>query len=259
MTTCFEDAIDIASGHLAIDRYLAESYEQVRGMSSRFAAAICGHLIRRQSELAIVGDLVEIGTFEGRFFIAMALGLVGGEKALGIDRFDWPDPGIESRFLANCTTHGIARDRFFCWKVDSREITARDLRDKLGEGPVRFVHIDSHHSRGCLTNDLELVHPILHLGGIICLDDMLHPGYPMMVTAVFDYLVRHPEMRLLGVIDREDIVAAPKFLVCRDDALELYKYDLLNTFSRFHFSLDADMETYFALVLTPRPRLAEVE
>ena len=139
------------------------------------------------------------------------------------------------------------------------EITARGLQDKLGQGAVRFVHIDSHHSRGCLTNDLELVHPILHLDGIICLDDMLHPGYPMMVTAVFDYLVRHPEMRLLGVIDREDIVAAPKFLVCRDNALELYKCDLLNAFSRFHFSLDADMETYFALVLTPRPRLAEVE
>jgi len=135
--------------------------------------------------------------------------------------------------------------------VDSREITARDLRDKLSQ--VRFVHIDGHHSRGCLTNDLELVHPIMHLDGIICLDDMLHPCYPMMVTAVFDYLVRHPEMRLLGVIDREDILAAPKFLVCRDDALELYKYDLLNAFSRFHFSLDADMETYFAPVLTPRP------
>src|SRR5215813_814060 len=111
MTRCSEDTIDIASGHLAIDRYLAESYEQVRGMSSRFAAAICGHLIRRQSELAIVGDLVEIGTFEGRFFIAMALGLAGGEKAVGIDRFDWPDSSIESRILANCTTHGIARDR----------------------------------------------------------------------------------------------------------------------------------------------------
>jgi len=32
----------------------------------------------------------------------------------------------------------------------------------------------------------------------------------------------------------------------------------LSAFSRFHFSLNADMETYFALVLTPRPRLAEV-
>jgi hypothetical protein len=29
----------------------------------------------------------------------------------------------------------------------------------------------------------------------------------------------------------EDIVAAPKFMVCRDDAFELYKYGLLNTFS----------------------------
>ena len=45
--------IDIASGHPAVDRYLAESYEQVRGMSSRFAAAICGHLIRRQSALGV--------------------------------------------------------------------------------------------------------------------------------------------------------------------------------------------------------------
>ena len=79
---------DISSGHPAIDLYLAESYERVRGMSSRFAAAICGHLIRRQSELGIRGDLIEIGTFEGRFFIAMALGLAAGETALGIDRFD---------------------------------------------------------------------------------------------------------------------------------------------------------------------------
>src|SRR4029077_20884705 len=97
--------LDIASGHPAIDRYLAQSYERVRGMSSRFAAAICGHLIRRQSALGIGGQIVEIGTFEGRFFIAMALGLAPGEKALGIDRFDWPDSGVEGRFLANCDAH----------------------------------------------------------------------------------------------------------------------------------------------------------
>jgi methyltransferase family protein len=250
--------LDIASGHPTIDFYLAQSYERVRGMSSRFAAAICGYLIRRQSELGIGGELLEIGTFEGRFFIAMALGLASGEKALGIDRFDWPDAGIEARFLANCAAHGIARDRFLSWKVDSRNITSGELREKLGGRPVRFVHIDSHHSRECLTNDLELVAPVLHRDGIVCLDDMLHPGYPMVILAVFEYFVRHPEMRLLCVIDREDIVAAPKFLICRGDALALYEQDLLSAFPQFHFSLNADMETYFALVLTPRPRLAEV-
>jgi hypothetical protein len=250
--------LDIASGHPAIDLYLSQSYERVRGMSSRFAAAICGHLIQRQTALGIGGDVVEVGTFEGRFFIAMALGLAPGEKALGIDRFDWPDAGVEGRFLANYAAYGIARDRYLPWKADSREITSGELREKLRGRPVRFVHIDSHHSRECLTNDLELVAPLLHRDGIICLDDMLHPGYPMMTSAVYEYFTRYPEMRLLCVVDREDIVAAPKFLICRADALALYEQDLLSAFSRFHFSLNADMETYFALVLTPRPRLAEV-
>ena len=251
--------IDIVSGHLAIDRFLAESYERVRGMSSRFAAAICGHLIARQSALGIGGDLVEIGTFEGRFFIAMALGLAPGEKAVGIDRFDSPDAGLEGRFLANCAAHGISRDRYVCWKADSREIGAAAMGEKLGGHLVRFAHIDSHHSRECLENDLELVHAVLHRDGIICLDDMLHPGYPMVATAVFDWLARRPGMRLLCVIDREDIVAAPKFLICREASRALYEPDLLSAFSRFHFTMNADMETYFALVLTPRPRLAEVE
>ena len=249
--------VDIASGRPAVDRYLAESYERVPGMSSRFAAAICGHLIGRQSALGIGGELLEIGTFEGRFFIAMALGLAPGELAFGIDRFDWPDAGIEGRFLANCAVHGIARDRFVSWKIDSREVTSGDLQERLGGRPVRFVHIDSHHTRECLTNDLELVHPVLHREGIICLDDMLHPCYPTLVTAVFDYFGRHPEMRLLCVIDREDIVAAPKFLLCCADALAHYEQDLLNLFGRFHFVLNADMEAYFALLLTPHPPLPE--
>ena len=251
--------IDIASGHPAIDRYLSESYERVRGMSSRFAAAICGHLIRRQSALGIGGGLVEIGTFEGRFFIAMALGLAPGETAIGIDRFDWPNAGVEGRFLANCAANGLSSGRYVSWKADSRTIKPDDLQGKLAGQPVRFAHIDSHHSRECLTNDLELVTAVLHHDGIICLDDMLHPGYPMVVGAVFDYLARHSEMRVLCVIDREDIVAAPKFLVCRSASAALYENDLLASFARFHFTMNADMETYFALVLTPHPRLAEVE
>ncbi len=251
--------IEIASGHPAIDRYLTQDYERLRGMSSRFAAAICGHLIRRQTEQGIAGPMAEIGTFEGRFFIAMALGLAPGEIAVGIDRFDWPNAGVEGRFLANCKAHGLAADRFVSWKTDSRAIGAGDLRGKLGGAPARFVHIDSHHSCECLTNDLELVHPVLHGDGIICLDDMLHPAYPTVITAVLDYLARHPEMRVLGVIDREDIVAAPKFLICRIEAVARYEQDLLTTFARFHFILNADMGSYFALVLTPKPRLAEVE
>ena len=58
--------------------------------------------------MGVAGPIAEIGPFEGRFFIALAHALAPGEKALGIDLFDWPNPEIIDRFEANCARHGIA-------------------------------------------------------------------------------------------------------------------------------------------------------
>jgi predicted O-methyltransferase YrrM len=248
---------DIASGHPAIDRYLADGYARVPGMSSRFAAAICGHLVRRQTEFGISGHIVEIGPFEGRFFIAIALGLVAEERALGIDVFDWPDARVRERFLDNCRTCGVSTDRVMVWQADSVVLAAGDLRARLN-GVARFFHIDGTHSCESLANDLELAYAVLHPSGIIAVDDMLHPGYPTLITAVLDFLARHPDMRVLCIIDREDIVAAAKFLLCRADAIAPYERDLMETFARFHFIMGAEMVSHLALVLTPQPRLAEI-
>ncbi|HEX2215200.1 MAG TPA: class I SAM-dependent methyltransferase, partial [Xanthobacteraceae bacterium] len=246
------------SGHPDIDRYLAERYDQVRGMSSRFAAAICGHAIRRQTELGVTGDIVEIGTFEGRFFIAMALGLGPEEVALGIDLFDWPNAGVLDRLLANCEAAGLPPERFVTWKQQSRTIVPDELRAKLASGHVRFFHIDGEHEYESLSSDLELAHAVLHPSGIICIDDMLHPGYPTLITAVLDYLSRHRDMRVMCIIDREDIVAATKFLICRDHAAALYEQDLMQSFARFHHIVGADVMGHFTLVLTPQPRDGDV-
>lgn len=250
--------IDIACGHPAIDRYLADGYARVRGMSSRFAAAICGHVIRRQTELGVAGDVVEIGTFEGRFFIAMALGLAPGERALGIDLFNWPDGGVHDRLLAHCVANGLVRDRFTTWQVDTRTLPPDGLRGRLVPAKARFIHIDGEHSVECLSHDLELAHQALHPAGVIAVDDMLHPGYPALVIAVLDYLKRHPEMVVACIIDREDISAAAKFLLCRLDAVTLYESDLMTSFARFHYIVGADVMDRLTLVLTPQPTVAEL-
>jgi len=249
---------EIASGQPAIDRYLVQGYTRVRGMSSRFAAAICGHLIHRQSETGISGHIAEIGAFEGRFFIAMALGLAPGENALAIDVFTWPDEGILGRFLANCDAHGLARERVIAWKADTSALTPDQLRAKLPGGFVRFIHIDGDHRREFLAKDLELAHAVLHPSGIICVDDMMHPSYPMLITAVLDYLARHEEMRVLCVIDREDIVAAAKLLLCREDSVARYQHDLVAAFASFRFYINADMGSYGTIVLTPRPLIIDI-
>jgi hypothetical protein len=247
-----------SSGNPVVDRYIADGYASVRGMSSRFAATICGHIIRRQSELGIKGHIAEIGTFEGRFFIAMALGLAPGEKALGIDTFEWPNSGVLGLFHSHCARHGLARERYVAIKADIRSLTPDDFAARLG-GPIRFFHIDGDHSREHLLADLALAEAVLHPQGMICLDDMLHPGYPLLVVAVHEWLERHPDWRVLLVIDREDIVAAAKFVLCHKDVVPLFEQDLMDTFKEQHFVLGSEWERYFCVVLTPNPRLAEVD
>ncbi len=245
------------TARMAADRYIAEGYESVRGMSSRFAATICAQVMRRQTALSVYGHFAEIGTFEGRFFLAMALGLAEGEKALGIDTFDWPDEGLIDRFHGHCRRFGLETHRYAAIKSAARDLTPERIASELG-GPVRLWHIDGDHRPESLTADLDLAVRSLHPQGILCLDDMLHPGYPLLVVAVQAWLVRHPEMQVLAVIDREDIVAAAKLMICRREAVALYGQDLVDAFPQHHYKLGSSWGDYDAVVLTPHPRLAEI-
>jgi predicted O-methyltransferase YrrM len=249
----------IRSGIPAVDRYLDGGYDTVPGMSSRFAAAICCGLLRMQTEMGVTGPVVEVGPFEGRFFIALAHALADGETALGIDLFDWPNPQVIDRFEANCARHGVAGQRRITWKADSRTMAPDDLLAKLGGRRPRFIHVDGEHSRAALTRDLELATTVLAPEGVIALDDMLHPGYPTLMVAVHEYLQRHPEMCVLAIIDRETVVAATKFLLCRTDWFKRYEDKLLEAYKDNVWPLGADFEPHWCLVLSLDTRLAAIE
>jgi hypothetical protein len=241
-----------------VDRYLDLGYASVPGMSSRFAAGICCGLLRIQAELGVTGPVAEIGAFEGRFFIALALALAAGETALAIDLFDWPNAAVIERFEGNCARHGVPAERRITWKADSRGMTPGELTAKLGGQSVRFFHIDGEHSRAALTNDLELATAALAPQGVIALDDMLHPGYPTLLLAVHEYLLRHAEMCVLAIVDRESLVAATKFLLCRREWFARYEARLLADYRENVWPLGADFEPHWCLVLSQDTRLAPI-
>ena len=246
------------SGIAAADAYIGGAYPSVVGMSSQFAAAICCGLLRIQSAAGVGGPVVEIGPFEGRFFIALAKSLAPGEVALGIDLFDWPNPEVKDRFEANCARHGVPAASHIVWKADSRAMRPAELLDKLGGRRPRFIHIDGEHSRKVLTGDLELATAVMAPEGILVLDDMLHPGYPTLMVAVHEYLERHTEMCVLAIIDRETIVAATKFVLCRKDWFKRYEEALLADYKDNVWPLGADFEPHWCLVLSLDTRLAEI-
>lgn len=246
------------SGIAAVDRYLDTGYASVVGMSSRFAAAVSCGLMRIQSDLGVKGPVAEIGTFEGRFFIALAHALADGETALGIDLFDWPNPQVIDRFEANCAKHGVPADKRITWRADSRTMKPEALLAKLGGKRVRLFHVDGEHSRHALTRDLELATAVLADGGVIVLDDMLHPGYPTLMVAVQDYLQRHSDMVVLCIIDRETIVAATKFVICQATWFKRYEEKLLDAYKDNVWPLGADFEPHWCLVLSLDTRLADI-
>lgn len=251
--------MQIISGIPAVDRYLADGYLVVRGMSSRFAAAIAAATMRIQSENGIGGHMAEIGTFEGRFFIALAHALEPGERGIGIDHFEWPDSAVIDRFRQGLAQYGPRDERVIVLQADSSKLDPKELLALAPGKRVRFFHVDGEHTPEHLSRDLALAHAALDPMGIICLDDMLHPGYPMLGLTLAAFLRTRPELRVFCVIDREDIVAAAKFMICRDDHAAFYEQALMRTFPQYVWPLGADFLTYKALVLAPEPRLAKID
>ena len=239
-------------------RYLDHDYLAVRGMSSLFAARIIVGLLRRQTATGTAGHIAEIGVFEGRLLIAMALTLAKGERALAIDPFTWPDLGLRGRFEANCAAHGVPAERLAVLQRDSRSVTPRQLLNATGEGIVRFLHIDGEHTAGHLASDLRLAAAVAAPGGVLALDDMLHPLYPTLALTVHAFLGAEPDWRVLAIIDREDIVGAAKYLLCRKPAAPAYELWLRSAFAAHVLPMDADFESYRAVVITPEPKLADI-
>jgi predicted O-methyltransferase YrrM len=248
----------ISTENPIVDAYLENGYLSVVGMSSRFAAAVSARLLKIQSNLGVAGPFAEIGTFEGRYFIAMAHALQPIEKAVGIDLFDWPNPEVIDRFHANCRKHGVPDERRVTLKADSREMKPEELI-KAAEGQrIRLFHIDGEHSRAALTRDLALATAVMADGGLIILDDMLHPGYPTLMVAVQEYLETHPDMVVLAVIDRESITAATKFVLCQKSWFKRYEEVMLEAFKDQIWPMGADFEPHWCLVLSLDTRLAEI-
>ncbi len=246
------------SGIAAVDHYVNKEYDSVFGMSSQFAAIIAAHVMDHQTKLGISGNIAEIGTFEGRFFIAMALATQPGEKGVGIDTFEWPSPKVRDKLHAHMVRLGVRTADMTILTANSENLKPANISGPAG-GPVRFFHVDGDHNPKALKHDLDLAYAVMHPQGVICLDDMLHPGFPLLTVAVYEWLEKHGDMRVFCVIDREDIVAAPKFMLCKHEAAALYEEDLLKAFPEWHFDAASQWGKWIAIVLTPNPRFAIVE
>jgi predicted O-methyltransferase YrrM len=234
----------------AAERYLAEQFHRVKGASSKIGAIAATRLIAAQSAHGLRGPVAEIGVFEGRFFIALALAAAPGEKLIATDVFTWPDDGIAERFLANCRAAGVDMESLVVQKAATQTLTPNAYRQAAG-GPIRFLHVDGAHQYDHVQHDLQLAKAALHPQGVICLDDVLHPRYPALTVAVTDWLKANPEFALFAIVDRESFASACKFLICRREHADFHRNALLASAAEHVMKHRANYFGAEALILAP--------
>src|SRR5579863_1527371 len=183
----------------AAERYLAEQFHRVKGASSKIGAIAATRVLAAQSANGVRGSIAEIGVFEGRFFIALALCAAPGEKLIATDVFTWPDDGVADRFLANCRAAGVNTEDVVVQKAATQNLTPQAYRQAAG-GPVRFLHVDGAHQYDAVLHDLRLAKAALHPQGVICLDDVLHPLYPALTIAAGDWLKANPDFTIFAIV-----------------------------------------------------------
>jgi hypothetical protein len=224
-------------------------------MSSRFAATVGAATMLIQSKRGIIGDFAEIGTFAGRYFIALSHALTGEERAIGIDNFAWPGPKVKTKLEENIAKYGVA-SRSDIVQAQSHELSPKDILSYSNGKKVRFFHVDGEHTPEFLTSDLKLATACIDARGVICLDDMLHAGYPTLAVTVHEFLATEPSLRVFCIIDREDISAQTKYMICREPMFDFYIDQLLRAFPHNIWPLGADFRyEKKALVLARDPQL----
>ncbi len=232
------------------EAYLAEQFHRVRGASSKIGAIAATRLLAAQNANGVRGQIAEIGVFEGRFFIALALCGRSDEKLIATDVFTWPDEGIEERFLANCKAAGVRMENVIVQKASTQSLTPDAYRKAAG-GPIRFLHVDGAHKYDAVLHDLRLAKAALHAQGVICLDDVLHPLYPALTIAAGDWLKANPDFSLFAICDRESFASACKFLVCRREHAEIYRDALVASAPEHVMKHRANYFGSEALILSP--------
>jgi hypothetical protein len=181
-----------------------------------------------------------------------------GERAVAIDTFDWPDDGIKNRFLSHLERFGIS-GRVNIITQDSRTLTPEDIAPSTHGHKVRFFHIDGDHQSESLASDMQLAMDCSEPWCILCLDDMLSPAYPELVSTVMKILEAKPEWVVYCIVDREDIVASTKFMIARREVADLYSQRLASMFPDNLWPMGGQFAMYKALVLAPRPKFLRFE
>lgn len=160
-------------------------------------------ILSTQTAAGLTGDVLEIGSYHGRSTAFIARCVAPGERLIVCDTFEaatedtYPEP--PSPAALRSTLERLSPDTS-PGQLDIREGRSDALH--LAGASLRFAHIDGGHTHDVALHDLRLVADHLAPGGVIAVDDYVHPVWREVTTAVDQFLTESPKFRVMADVNR---------------------------------------------------------
>lgn len=176
----------------------------VSGWCSPVTFEITAAINSCQQQMGIRGGICEIGVYQGKYFIALALLKNEGEFALAYDVFedvdqspdDYYGKSQEGIFRSNVEKY-LGNDlNIIVKRIDSMTLSHARLMDDLQGEKARMFSVDGGHSVQCTVNDMLLAQDVLTHGGIIIIDDYFNAQWPGVAEGVNRFFTTTPAIKI---------------------------------------------------------------
>jgi len=161
-------------------------------------------------QLDIQGSIVEIGIYHGAFFLALDQLRRPNEKSAAFDIFSLQELNIDGSgkgdrdvFEENLQQYGSDPDSVVIVQADSTTLVADDVLQSLGGQRPRLFSIDGGHTKAHVFSDLSLAEKTLHPGGIVFVDDYMHPAWPEVTEGLHLWMQSHDKLKPFAWVGRK--------------------------------------------------------
>lgn len=127
------------------------------------------------------GDILEVGTFQGKSARHLAMHARPGETLYLCDPFEGM-PAVAEAVQQHCAGH-VRGFRAFSSQISPAEIA---------DNSVRFAYLDGEHGRNAIMTDMALADRVLRAEGIAILDDFLNPEFMGVTIGAIEWMTTHP-------------------------------------------------------------------
>lgn len=148
------------------------------------------------------GDILEIGTYEGRSARHLAMHVRPGETLHLCDPYDrFPEVVREVQEVCAGHVHGI---HGFSWQIGPADIADRS---------VRLAYIDGEHGYRSLLNDMAIADRVLRPEGIAILDDFMNPEFMGVTIGAIEWMTLNPgKLQILLASTGKAVLCRPNFI-----------------------------------------------